>query len=76
VKAVVYYVKSEVLTSVSMNNTIARIVTPCSLVEVYWRSKLLGLLFDPKVGDSTRLRNVGKLLPGYGATHPSRWHSG
>lgn len=76
VKATVDYVKSEVLTAVGMNNTIAWVVTPCSLAKVYWRSELLGLLFDSKVGDSTRLQDVGKFIPDYTATHSSIQHSG
>jgi hypothetical protein len=35
---------------------------------------LPGLTFDPEDGDSTFLRNVGKLLPDYMSSHPRTQH--
>jgi hypothetical protein len=66
----------EVLTAVTMKNTIIWSVTPCSLVDVYrgfrGRCCLLGLVFDLEDVKSTFLRNVGK-MPEYITSRP-KWH--
>jgi hypothetical protein len=62
-----YYVQSEVLTAVTMKNTIFWDMIPCSLVFIK------GI---PKDGDNTFFHNVWKHIPDYMASYPRRqWSS-
>jgi hypothetical protein len=78
-------IRFEVLTAVTVKNTLFWDVILCSPLEVQQCVRatyclsflcfLLGLLFDPEGGANTFLRNVGELLLDYTALHPTRQYS-
>ena len=68
-----YWVRSEVLTAVSVNTAVSWNMMPCSLMQGHWCFRVTSCLHH--LGNSKFLWNASTILLGYMASHPRRQHS-